>query len=141
MRSKKIHQKIKKYILANYSKINKEDMVLGEGIWNRRCHLNSVQKIKDPSNSEVVKVWLCVFIDINYNEINIHFINQLYNKKYQDNTLGWQYTYCDYYLIKEVDISEFYAIGELLENTKDSLWNLHSNWFDRNILKLKSNLI
>ena len=47
MRKEKIRKEIKKYVLANYSKINiEEDMIVGETPHNYKCHINVVQQAR-----------------------------------------------------------------------------------------------
>ncbi|MDD4188455.1 MAG: hypothetical protein PHX04_06880 [Bacilli bacterium] len=119
---------MRKYALANYTKINPEDFILGEAPFNSRCHMNSVQKVKE---ERAEKVLLCFAIDNTNNSQCVHFINQLKDGKYQDNTWGWLYSYSDYYIIKEVDKSEYEKIWDVLSNTKEMFVNLHTNWFQR----------
>ena len=113
-------------------------MILGDAPFNRRCHLNSVQKAKE-GNAE--KTYLCFTIDRDDNSQCVHFINQLENGKYQDNTWGWLYEQTDYYIIREVNKNEYNKIWNLLSDTKKALFNLHSSWFDRNVLRIKSDII
>ena len=119
---------MRKYALVNYSKLNAEDIILGEAPFNSRCHLNSVQKVKE---DKAEKVLLCFAIDNTNNSQCIHFINQLKDGKYQDNTWGWLYAYSEYYIIKEVDKSEYEKIWDVLSNTKEMFVNLHTNWLQR----------
>ena len=134
----KIVEKIEIYVKAHYKKIPIDDFVLGEIPYNHRCHLNSVQKIEEGNAKDVI---LCYAIDEEEDFSCVHFINQLENGKYQDNTWGWKYKDYDYYLIKYVDKSEYKNIGQLLINTKQSLFDLHTTWFDKYILKLSKNII
>lgn len=134
----KIIEKIRQYTVSNYYKINKEDMVLGEASFNYRCHLNSVQKVKE---SKADKVYLCMEVDRGDNFICVHFINGTSDGKYVDNTLGWRYEQIDYYIIREVDESEYHDIWNLLDNTKKFLFNLYATWIDKYILRIKYTII
>lgn len=129
---------IRKYVIANYTKLNTEKFVLGDAPFNRRCHLNAVQKIKE---GKAKKVFLCFTIDKDDNSQCVHFINQLEDGKYQDNTWGWLYEQTDYYIIREVEETEYDKIWDVLENTKETLLNLHSNWLERFIFRINKNII
>lgn len=137
MGTEKILKKIKQYTISNYYKINKSDMILGESFYNHMCHYNSVQKVAE---GKADKVYLCMEIDEDDNFICVHFINKKGNK-YIDNTLGWRYEYIDYYIIREVDGSEYRNIGNLLDNTKKFLFNTYATWFDKYILRIKYRIV
>jgi len=124
--------KINMYIKTNYKKINHKDMVLGDSYYNRRCHLNAVQYIKQDKAEEV---YLCIYID-NGQPI-VHFINKK-DDKYIDNTLGWLYEQMEYYIIKQVNETEYNNIWNLLKETKESLTNLYTSSFTRFIFRIKS---
>jgi hypothetical protein len=119
-------------------KLNHKDFILGDILYNNRCHLNSVQKVKMGKAS---KIYLCYVIDKDNEHSMVHFINQLENGKYQDNTLGWIYQTYNYYVIKEVNETEYDTIWNVLTNTKEDLLAHNSNWFDRNILKITKEII
>lgn len=133
----KILEKIRQYVVSNYYKINKSDMILGELSYNYRCHLNSVQKVKE---GKADKVYLCIEIDWDDDFVCVHFINGKGNK-YIDNTLGWRYEQIDYYVIREVDESEYHDIWNLLNDTKKFLFNLYATWVDKYILRIKHTII
>jgi len=138
MSKQNIFKAIKNYAITNYKKINIEDFVLGDAPFNNKCHLNSVQKIKE---NKAEKVYLCFAIDKDDNSQCVHFINQLKDNKYQDNTWGWLYEHTDYYIIKEVDKNEYDKIWLLLNDTKIMLLNLHSNCLQRFIYKINKDAI
>lgn len=124
----KLWNKINKYVITNYEKLNKKDFKLGELNLNRKCHLNSVQKVKE---NKCELVYLCIHIE--NNQPTVHFINKN-NDKYIDNTWGWLWKTGDYYLVKEIEESEYDAIGDILESTRQSLLDLFSRKWVRNIL-------
>lgn len=134
----KILEKIKQHTISSYYKINKEDMILGEAVFNGRCHMNAVQKVKE---GKADKVFLCMEIDEDDNFICIHFINGTADGKYVDNTLGWKYEQIDYYIIREVDESEYHNIWKLLINTRKFLFNLYATWIDKYILRIKYTIV
>ena len=138
MKNQNVLNKIRQHVITNYKKINPEDMVLGEAFYNQRCHLNSVQKVKE---GKATKVFLCFAIDRKDNSQCVHFINQTEDGKYADNTWGWLCEQSDYYLIREIDESEYDNIWDILQNTKKSLFNTYATWFDKYILRIKYNII
>jgi len=138
MTKQDLFNKIRQHVITNYQKINSSDMILGEAYYNRRCHLNSVQKVKE---GFATKVFLCFAIDREDNSQCVHFINQTNDGKYVDNTWGWLYEQSDYYLIREIDSSEYSKIWDILENAKKSLFNAYATCFDKYILRIKYNII
>lgn len=135
MRKRIIYRRIQHYAYANYKKLDPKDFVLGDLPYNERCHLNSVQKVKE---GKAVKVFACYAYDRSNNSQCIHFINQLKNGKYQDNTWGWIYEWCDYYLIKEISTEEQQHIWDSLENIRETLVNLNSTKMERFLLRIKA---
>ncbi|MEC4565550.1 hypothetical protein L8C07_06290 [Paenibacillus sp. CMAA1739] len=125
----RVKRKIATYVKANCKKIDPEQFVLGEINYTHRCHLNAVQKVREDKAS---KVFSCVAIDKDDNTIVIvHFINQAHDGKYVDNTWGWMHELYDYYIIKEINEEEQNVIWRSLVNTKEMLFNLNTNWFER----------
>jgi hypothetical protein len=133
-----VFKRIRTYVTSNYQKLDTKDFVLGDAPFNRRCHLNSVQKVKE---GKAKKVFSCFAIDTDDNSQCVHFINQLEDGKYQDNTWGWLYEKSEYYIIKEVDSIEQNKIWDVLSDTKKMLLNLNSNWLERFIFKINKELI
>lgn len=128
---KNIYKKIKRYIVCN-TKLNKDDFILGEAPFNSRCHLNSVQKVKE---NKAEKVILCYAIDKNSDFQCVHFINKNVHGKYIDNTWGWMYEFYNYYFLKEVDESEYNDIGKLLSDVREKIYNANCNFVERLIYK------
>jgi hypothetical protein len=131
---KSIIKSINQFVTTNYTKLNRLDFALGDAPFNRKCHLNAVQKVKE---GKALKVFLVYSID-DGGSTCVHFINQLVDGSYQDNTWGWLHETTDYYLIKEVAPSEYNSIWKMLTDTKDMLVNLNSSWFHRFIYQIKS---
>ncbi|MET3209621.1 UNVERIFIED_CONTAM: hypothetical protein ABIC26_002568 [Paenibacillus sp. PvR008] len=125
----RVKRKITAYVKATYKKLSPDEFVLGEINYTHRCHLNAVQKVREDKAS---KVFSCVAIDKDDNTVVIvHFINQTHDGKYVDNTWGWMHELYDYYIIKEISKNEQNVIWRSLVNTKEMLFNLNTNWFDR----------
>lgn len=132
----KIYNRIVDHCKTNYKKLDNKQFVLGSAPINYKCHINSVQKTKE---GKAKKIILCL-ADSGYG-LCVHFINQLEDGKYQDNTWGYLYEKSDYYLIKELDESEYDTIGDILSATQQSLVDLNSSAFERKFFKVKYNII
>lgn len=134
----KLYEKIKTHCKVSYEKLNVDDFELGEIPYNHRCHLNSVQKIKE---NKAAEIYLCVAWDNDFPNPVIHFINKLENGKYQDNTWGWIYEQSQYYIIRKVNTSEYDKIWELLTDAKKHIFNSNSSQFMNWIHKIDHNII
>jgi hypothetical protein len=132
----KIYKNVREYCSSNYQYIDSKEFQLGDNPFNRRCHLNSVQKIKEGKAKEV---YLCVAWDKDDKIPCVHFINKLDNDKWQDNTWGWLYERNIYYIIKKISEQEYEYIWDILNDTKKSLTKLNSNRFMRWLLYNKRN--
>lgn len=127
--------KIRSYIISNYAKLDSYNMRIGELTYNHKCHLNSVQKVKEDKAKSVVA---CVAINKNNSdEIIVHFINKLKGKNeiYQDNTWGYLYNEYDYYIIKELSREEEHNIGIYFSELRKFLIEGNSNGLERFLLK------
>jgi hypothetical protein len=132
--TKSIKKRIYNYTVANYKKIDNSNFTMGEIPYNEKCHYNSVQKVKE---GKATKVYACIAIDkSDWKSIIIHFINQLEDGKYQDNTWGWLYVDYNYYIVKEVDESEYSQIWDVLSSIRNSLIKSNSNRFLRKLLRI-----
>ena len=135
MRKQDIYKRIQKYCISHFRKLNQSDFVIGNAPLNRKCHLNAVQAVKE---GKAAKVFSCYTFDRSNNSQCIHFINQLETAKFQDNTWGWLYEWCDYYIIREIAPDEYSHIWDALENTRESIVKINSSRFERFILRIKS---
>ena len=128
----KIKDRIVSYVKSNYEILDLTKFINGRTYCNASCHLNAVQEAYDKG----YKVLLTICIG--NNEVFVHFINQDSKGNYIDNTLGWygQELY-DYYLVREVNKSEYRTIWNLLTNTKKSLINISSSWIERKLKIIK----
>lgn len=129
----KVIKRIIEHIKANYQRIDKDEMKIGDSFYNYMCHMNAVQYIK---NGKADEIYLCVYIE---NEWPIvHFINKQ-GDKYIDNTLGWRYEQLEYYIIKKVSEDEYNDVGTILEDAQAHLVRLHSNKILRYLYGIKVN--
>ena len=132
-----IYKNIREYCELNYERLNSEDFLIGDNPYNRRCHLNAVQKIKE---NKADGVWLCIAWDKDDKEPCVHFINMV-KGKFQDNTWGWLYEWNIYYLIRQVKEKEYDYIWDVLMDTKRTIFRLNSNSFKNFIHRLNENII
>ena len=128
----KVIKRIIEHIKANYQRIDKDQMKIGDSFYNYMCHMNAVQYIK---NGKADEIYLCVYIENNWPIV--HFINKQ-DDKYIDNTLGWRYEQLEYYIIKKVSEDEYNSIEDLLSNTQKSLVESNSNVIARKIFRINS---
>jgi hypothetical protein len=136
---KSIKKKIYNFVAANYKKIDNDKFILGDMNYTFKCHYNAVQKVKE---SKAVKVFACIAIDkSDWKLITIHFINQLEDGTYQDNTWGWLYNSYDYYLIKEIDKSEQDDIWNVFDSIRRSLVESNSNKLLYKVLRINEDII
>jgi hypothetical protein len=137
--TKAIKKRIYNYVTSSLKKIDNGKFILGDMNYSYKCHYNAVQKIKE---NKAAKVYACIAVDKNdWKSIIIHFINQLEDGTYQDNTWGWLYNSYDYYLIKEVDKSEHDDIWNLLDGIRKNLTESNSNKLLRILLKVDKDII
>jgi hypothetical protein len=136
---KSIKSKIYDYVVANYRKIDPDNFVLGDIPYNYKCHLNPIQKVKE---GKADRIYSCICINKNnWQEIVIHFINQLNDGKFQDNTWGWLYQDYSYYIVREIDKSEHNNISNIFDGLRATLVKNNSNSFLRKVLRIKTDII
>lgn len=127
-----VKRKIQSYCGTTFERIPKSQMKLGKALFNHRCQLNAVQQVK---KGKMTEVYSCVCMSDSTFPV-IHFVNKDKNGMYVDNTLGYQYEYYDYYIIKKIDESEFHKMDDILMDTKRSLINIHSNKMINKLFKV-----
>lgn len=131
----RILKEIHRYAINTYRKVGVIDMVMGEAPFNRKCHINAVQKVYE---GKAVKVFACYAFSDGEPHGCIHFINQLENGKYQDNTWGWVHSISHYYIIREIDPTEYKTIWNILNGLKETLTNLHSTRLQRWMFRINA---
>jgi hypothetical protein len=135
---KEIANKIALYVSSTYEIIDKEIMKMGKGLFNRKCHLNSVQCLKDEYNN-ATEVYACITLDAGcISNPVLHFINKTSEGFYVDNTLGWEYALYDYYIIKKLNEDECNHVWDSLQNIRDSLVNLQCGKLYQKIFCIQS---
>ncbi|MEQ6355190.1 hypothetical protein ABNX05_11225 [Lysinibacillus sp. M3] len=128
----KVAKKIKTYCQVNYDKVSKSKMRMGNGLFNHRCQLNTVQMVKE---GLMKSVYLCICTNDEDYPI-VHFINLSNDNKFIDNTLGFDYESYDYYIIRKIDESEFNKMNDLLMDTKKMLIMQHSRTLMNKIFRV-----
>ncbi|NQU80497.1 MAG: hypothetical protein HQ543_03145 [Bacteroidetes bacterium] len=135
---KNLKKRISNYTHSHFKRLNVEKFELGIGLWNLKCHVNSIQKVEEGKSSKVLLVVINSKSD--YCSPIVHFINQ--NKgKYIDNTLGYEYKINEYYLVREIDSSEFDDIYYIFRSFKQFLFDMVSNKFLSWIFKVDKDII
>ncbi len=134
MSKQDIFLRIRRYAQAHFQRLNPDDFVLGESPLNQKCHINAVQKVYE---GKAAKVLSCFVVDTTNNSQCVHFINRLEDGKYQDNTWGWLYKYCEYYAVKEISPDEQAEIWDELTNLKEMLLLANTNALERFLFRIK----
>lgn len=135
---RKIFDKIIEYAKINYEEVSYPNKIkMGKGMFNCRCQHNAIQQIYD---GKMDKAYLCICVDDNSNEPFIHFINKK-GEDYIDNTLGYSYKDCTYYIIREVKHKDFRNMDKLLMDSKELYVNMFSNYMLRKLFKITKNII
>lgn len=116
-------QNLFRYTEARYSKIPKDQFVMGKGIWNNDCHKNAVQALKDGIAEKII---MCMCFA--QTDIFVHYINVDNDGKYVDNTFGWEYMRYDYYFIREIQPDEYPSLPYYITSMNDKNINHHSKW-------------
>jgi hypothetical protein len=129
----KVINRIIRHCMTTYTPIDLDDMVLGDLLFNRKCHLNAVQRVKENKAKEV---YLCVCIARESNDVIVHFINKNEDDKYVDNTLGWCYKAYTYYIVRKIEENEYNNISDILANMKKELVFKHSNKIMRKLAQI-----
>jgi hypothetical protein len=130
---KAVKRRIYDYVVSNYERM--DGFIMGAGIWNYKCHVNSVQAVKEGKAERVIA---CITVFNNdWKEIIVHFVNQLEDGHYQDNTWGFEFDQYRYYYVKEVDPIEFNEIENVLDGLQKTLIKNHSSWFLRKLYGIK----
>ena len=125
--------RIARHCETMYTPINSYDMVLGKLLFNSKCHLNSVQAVKENKAKEV---YFCVCVAKEDKDVIVHFINKDNDDKYVDNTLGWCYEAYNYYIVRKIEYYEYNRISDILNNMKKELVFKHSNKIMRSLAKI-----
>jgi hypothetical protein len=133
---KAVKSKIYDYVVMNYKLMDESKFVLGEIPYNYKCHLNSIQKVKE---GKAKKVIACVTVEKStWENIIVHFINELDDGTCQDNTWGWTYKDQNYYFVKELSADEFDNIDNLLGYLQACLLRSNSSWITRKLFRIKT---
>jgi len=86
---KKLHlrycRRLYRQTRANYKAIPTDAFVMGKGLWNRECHNNAVQAVKEGTAAKVI---MCMCMG--GGSLFVHFVNVTDDGKYVDNTVGWR---------------------------------------------------
>lgn len=134
----KILKDINKYCKLNYNKIKDCRLVLGTGLFNRRCHYNSIQSVIEEKS---VGVFLCIAIKKDDSDIFVHVINKYNHDHFQDNTLGWRYEQFDYYYIRTIKREEYNDIDKIVKDAKKLIIERCTNKITRFLFNITQDII
>ena len=110
-------KKIIKFVKNNYKLIELNKM--WSWLFNQKCHINSVQQVKE-QNMDTVVLCFCICNNWYTDDGFVHFINKRW-EDYIDNTLWYLYKTYSYYLIKEIHPNGYSCIWYTLTDTKSSI--------------------
>lgn len=118
-----IKNRIERYATTQLQRLATDNFKPGAGLFNFRCHQNSVQKFKE---GQAEKILFCLCVDLETRTPFLHFINQLESGYYQDNTLGYESATTEYYLIREILPEEIVNILQIFDRARTSIILAHS---------------
>ncbi len=118
-------------VFNSFEKIPKDQFNIGSSFFNQQCHRNSVQHAVMHKS----EVYMCWTLHDGQCPV-VHFINKL-NGSFQDNTLGYEFEYLDYYMIKKIDKSEYEDIRNILRDYRIGIVDKYLNGFLRRLCGIK----
>lgn len=122
----RIDENICEYVRSRYTKMT---AVGAQGMFNLRCHQNSVQYAMDNEGYGVAEV---IYVDSNDGPV-LHYVN-IKDGMLFETTLGYEADTLEYYKIRDVPPGDWPNIRGQFANSLDAWLKQHTNWFDRAIL-------
>ena len=127
---KKVQDRIRAYVRSMHEQIKPEPTL---GLFNFRCYENAVEYNRRYPEMEVIEV---IYID-NGQPI-LHYINRNpVDGAYLETTLGWRAECLEYYFIRKVHRDDHRWVSGEFERGLDVWLYRFTNWFERNILRVK----
>lgn len=126
-RKDKLWSKVCAYVRSRYTMIDVEPV---QGMFNFRCHENSVQYAKSNEGYGIAEV-----IYIEDGSPILHYVNTK-DGKFYETTLGWRAEDLEYYKIRDIHPSDWNRIHSEFSRALDSWNEQFTNWMDRRILKI-----
>ena len=127
---KRVQKRIRDYVRSMHEQIKPEPTL---GLFNFRCYENAVEYNRRYPEMEVIEV---IYID-NGQPI-LHYINRNpVDGAYLETTLGWRAECLEYYFIRKVHHDDHRWVSGEFERGLDVWLYRFTNWFERNILRVK----
>ena len=128
--TKKVRVRIRDYVRSTHEQIKPEPTL---GLFNFRCYENAVEYRRRYPEMEVIEV---IYID--NGEPILHYLNRdPVSGAYLETTLGWRAEYLEYYFIRKVHHDDHRWVAGEFERGLDVWLYRFTNWFERNILRVK----
>ena len=128
--TKKVRVRIRDYVRSTHEQIKPEPTL---GLFNFRCYENAVEYRRRYPEMEVIEV---IYID--NGEPILHYLNRdPVSGAYLETTLGWRAEYLEYYFIRKVHQGDHRWVSGEFERGLDVWLYRFTNWFERNILRVK----
>jgi hypothetical protein len=123
---RRYERRVADYCRVHFQRLehNDETFILGQGSFARKCHMVSIQAVKE---GRARSVWLVLAWD--NGSPFIHFLNKNGDGKWMDNSVGWEHKTYGYYLIREIVESEYEDIGNVLRSAQRFFQETFSNGF------------
>lgn len=126
-RELKIDENVCRYVRSRYTMIDVEPV---QGMFNFRCHENSVQWAKSRPGFGIAEV-----IYIENGKPVLHYINTK-DDKFYETTLGWRADNMEYYKIRDIHESDWMRIHSEFSRSLESWLMQFTTWFDRKVLRI-----
>ena len=128
-REKQISNRLKAFIRSRFKMIDVEPKC---GLFNFRC-FNNVAEYHRINGGTVLEVILLN----NTEDPILHYINTNESGECLETTLGYKAAKYEYYLVREIHISDIPNIEAEFARSLESWLHEHSSWFDRNFLGIR----
>lgn len=123
----KIWSRINTYLRSRYTMIDVEPV---QGMFNHRCHENSVQYAKSNEGFGIAEV---IYID--GDKPILHYVNTKEGKFYET-TLGWRASDLEYYKIRDIHPADWNRIHSEFSRSLDSWLTEYTKWYHRKIFRI-----
>lgn len=124
----KIDKRIISFLQANVTPVTVAGV---QGLFNHKCHLNSVQFSKENPGHSVVMGICSDGVPV------LHFWVVDQEAKHKDVTLGWLAEENVYYPMRVLNDEEWGDISSIFNQGLNYWRDSQANWFERNIIRVK----
>lgn len=124
---KRIDKRIMTFLRATVTPVEVKGV---QGLFNHKCHMNSVQYAKDnPGHSVVMGI-------VDDGGPILHFWVVDNNANHKDVTLGWASEMGTYYPMRVLSKEEWLNVNNVFTDGLEYWRNTQTNWFERKILRV-----